>query len=103
MTGRVIDFEVAGAEGGVVFVAHVQPSDVRRLRKEVDEAAALGWLRAGEPRWAAVYDFLERVLGTEEYTRLRELVADGVDENGYADDGDAQLDEIVDHLLAHSS
>jgi hypothetical protein len=103
VTGRVIEFEVAGAEGGVVFVAHVQPSDVRRLVKEVDEAAALGWLRAGEPRWTAVYEFLERVLGAEEYTRLRDLVADGVDENGYADGGDARLDEIVDYLIAKSA
>ena len=103
MTGRAIDFEITTDGGGATFVARVQPSDIRRLVKEVDEAKELGWLRAGEARWTAVYTFLEGVLGAQEYTRLRELVADGVDENGYADDGDARLDEIVDYLLAKSN
>ena len=103
MTGREIDFEIT-TDGGVgAFVARVQPSDVRRLVKEVDEAKELGWLRAGEARWTAVYEFLERVMGGQEYARLRELVADGVDENGYGDGGDARLDEIVDQLLAEAN
>lgn len=102
MTGREIDFKIT-TDGGVgAFVARVQPSDVRRLVKEVDEAKELGWLRAGEARWTAVYKFLEGVLGAQEYARLRELVVDGVDENGYGDGGDARLDEIVDHLLAEA-
>jgi len=100
MPGREIDFEVTTERGAATFVANVQPGDVRRLVKEVAEAKELGWLRAGEARWTAVYEFLERVLGPEQYVRLRELVADGHDENGYADDGDAHLDEIVDRLLA---
>lgn len=103
VTGREINFEVTNERGAAAFVAKVEPSDIRRLVKEVDEAKELGWLRAGEARWTAVYDFLERVLGPEQYERLRELVAGGLDENGYADDGDSQLDEIVDHLLARSS
>lgn len=102
VAGRDIEFDVTTERGVGTFVARVQPGDVRRLVKEVDEAKELGWLRAGEARWSAVYRFLERVLGSDEYARLRELVADGLDENGYADDGDAQLDEIVDHLLANS-
>lgn len=101
--GREIDFEVTTERGVGTFVANVQPGAIRRLIKEVDEAKELGWLRAGEARWAAVYSFLERVLGPEEYHRLRVLVADGCDENGYADDGDAKLDEIVDLLLAKFS
>jgi hypothetical protein len=100
VTGRDIDFDVATERGAGNFVAHVQPSDVRRLIKEVDEAEALGWLRAGEARWRAIYDFLKRVLAPEDLARLRELVADGVDENGYADDGDTQLEDIVRQLLS---
>jgi hypothetical protein len=103
VTGRRIDVEVVTDRGVGTFVAQVQPSDIRRLVKEVDEAKERGWLRAGEARWTAVYEFLERVLGTQEYVRLRDLVADGVDENGYHDDGDARLDEIVDYLLAKSN
>lgn len=100
MTGRIIAFEVNADSGVHAFEAHVQPSDIRRLVKEVDEARELGWLRAGEARWTAVYEFLTRVLGPAEYSRLRGLVADGVDENGYADDGDTRLNEVVDYLLA---
>ncbi len=103
MTGSEIDFEITTEGGVATFVARVQPSDQRRLVKEVDEAKELGWLRAGEARWTAVYEFLRRVLGTDEYARLRELVADGVDENGYADGGDTRLDEITDYLLAKSN
>ena len=103
VTGREIDFEITTDGGAGAFVARVQPSDVRRLIKEVDEAKELGWLRAGEARWTAVYEFLERVMGGQEYARLRELVADGVDENGYGDGGDARLDEIVDQLLAEAN
>jgi hypothetical protein len=103
VAGREIQFEVATERGVGTFVASVQPGDVRRLVKEVEEAKELGWLRAGEARWSAVYEFLQRVLGSEEYARLRDMVADGLDENGYSDDGDAQLDEIVDLLLANAS
>ncbi len=103
MTGREIVFELATDHGVATFKARVQPSDVRRLVKEVDEAKNLSWLHSGAARWAAVYEFLDRVLGTEEYARLRVLVSEGVDENGYADDGDVRLDEIVDYLLAKSN
>ncbi len=103
MTAREIAFDDTTDRGVAAFLARVQPSDIRRLVKEVDEAKELGWLRAGEARWTAVYKFLERVLGAQEYARLRELVADGVDENGYNDDGDARLDEIVDYLLAEAN